>query len=48
MTKLLYKALTGTIVGVYLDVCHGMSHIYPEFIYEQAMMDELRRRGVRS
>jgi GxxExxY protein len=46
MTKLLYKELTGTIIGIYWDVYNGMSHIYPEYIYEQAMMDELRRRGV--
>jgi GxxExxY protein len=46
MTKLLYKEITGTIIGVYWDVYNGMSRIYPEFIYEQAMMDELRRRGL--
>ena len=46
MTKLLYEALTGTIIGVYWDVYNGMSRIYPEYIYEQAMMDVLSRRNV--
>jgi GxxExxY protein len=46
MTKLLHKKLTGTIIGVYYDVYNGTARTYPEFIYERAMMDDLRRKGV--
>jgi GxxExxY protein len=46
VTKLLYRGLTDTIIGVYWDVYNGLSRIYPEYIYERAMMDELRRRDV--
>ena len=46
MTRLMHKELTGTIIGVYWDVYNGLSRVYPEFIYERAMMDELGRRNV--
>ena len=46
MTKLLHKELTSTIIGVYYDVYNGTARTYPEFIYERAMMDDLRRKGV--
>ncbi len=46
MTKLLYKELTGTIIGVYYDVYRGTARTYPEYIYEQAMLDDLRRKGI--
>jgi len=46
MTEILHKKLTGTIIGVYYDVYNGTARTYPEFIYERAMMDDLRRKGV--
>ena len=46
MVKLLHKKTTGTIIGVYYDVYNGTARTYPEFIYEWAMMDDLRRKGV--
>lgn len=46
MTKLLYKELTGTIIGIYYDVYNGTGRTYPEFIYERAMADDLRRKGI--
>jgi GxxExxY protein len=46
MTELLHKELTGTIIGVYYDVYNGTARTYPEFIYERAMMDDLRCKDV--
>jgi len=46
MTELLHKELTGTIIGVYYDVYNGTARTYPEFIYERAMMDDLRCKNV--
>ena len=46
MAKLLYKELTGTIIGVYYEVYRGTSRTYPEYIYEQAMLGDLQRRGI--
>ena len=46
MTALLYKELTGKIIGVYYDVYNGMSRTYPEFVYEKAMMRDIRREGI--
>jgi len=43
---LLYKELTGTIIGAYYAVYNGTSRTYPEYIYESAMLIELRKRGV--
>lgn len=43
---LLYRELTGTIIGIYYDVYNGTSRTYPEYIYENAMMAELRDRGI--
>ena len=45
-TKLLHADLTRQIIGVYYDVYNGLSRTYPEFIYENAMMAELRRLGI--
>ena len=42
MTKLLYKELTKRIIGVYYDVYNGTSRTYPEYIYENGMMHDLR------
>lgn len=46
MTKLLHKDLTGTIIGAFYEVYNHTSRTYPEYIYERAMMEELRRRGI--
>lgn len=46
MTKLLYRNQTHQIIGVYYNVYNGLSHTYPEYIYERAMMNELQRQGV--
>lgn len=46
MTKLLHKNLTHQIIGTYYDVYNGLSHTYPEYIYEQAMMNELQGKGI--
>jgi len=47
MTELLYRDLTDKIIRVYYDVYNGLSRTYPEFIYENAMMHDLTRDGVR-
>ena len=46
MTKLAYADLTEAIIGAYFDVYTLTSRTYPEYIYEQAMIEELRLRGV--
>jgi GxxExxY protein len=46
MTKLLHKDLTGTIIGAYYEVYNHTPRTYPEYIYERAMIEELRRRGI--
>ena len=46
MTELLHKELTYQIIGVYYDVYNGLSHTYPEYIYERAMMTDLQGRGI--
>jgi GxxExxY protein len=40
--KLLYKKTTGIIIGVYYAVYNGTSRIYPEYIFENAMIGDLR------
>jgi GxxExxY protein len=47
MTELLHKDLTHTIIGVYYNVFNGTARTYPEFIYERAMMNDLRQKGLR-
>jgi GxxExxY protein len=47
MTELLHNNLTHTIIGVYYDVYNGTARTYPEFIYERAMMHDLRKKGLR-
>jgi len=42
MTKLLHRDLTDKIIGAYYDVYNGLSRTYPEFVYENALMQELR------
>ena len=46
MTELLHRELTDKIIRVYYDVYNGLSRTYPEFIYENAMMQDLARRGI--
>ncbi|MEE8390400.1 MAG: GxxExxY protein, partial [Anaerolineae bacterium] len=42
MAKLLYQKTTGIIIGVYYDVYNGTGRTYPEYIFENAMMGDLR------
>jgi hypothetical protein len=46
MPELLHKELTGIIIGAYYEVYNHTSRTYPEYIYESALMEELRRRGL--
>ena len=46
MTELVHKEATGKIIGVYYDVYNGTSRTYPEFVYENAMLRDLRRMGM--
>jgi GxxExxY protein len=48
MPELIHKELTHTILGAYLDVYNHTSRTYPEYIYERAMIEELRRRGIKT
>jgi len=45
MTELLHQELTGAIIGAYYEVYNHTSRTHPEYIYERAMMEELRSRG---
>ena len=47
MPELLHRELTERIIGVYYDVYNGLSHAYPESIYENAMMRDLGRQQMR-
>ena len=40
--------LTGAIIGAYYEVYNHTSRTYPEYIYERALMEELRLRGIAS
>ncbi len=46
MGDLLHKELTGAIIGAYYEVYNHTSRVYPESIYELAMMEELQSRGL--
>jgi len=46
MTELLHKEQTGKIIGVYYNVYNGTGRTYPEFIYERAMVADLRQEGI--
>jgi len=46
MIKLAHQELTGAIIGAYYEVYNHTSRTYPEYIYERAMMEELRLRGM--
>lgn len=45
MSKLLHKNLTEKIIGVYYRIYNGLSHTYPEYIYENAFAQQLRKKG---
>ncbi len=40
--KLLHKETTGTLIGVYYNVYNGTGRNYPEYVYESAMVGDLR------
>ena len=44
MPELTHQELTGDIIGAYYEVYNRTPRIYPEYIYEQTMIEELRRR----
>jgi GxxExxY protein len=46
MTELLHKDLTEKIISVYYKLYNGLSHTYPEFIYERAFSEQLRKLGI--
>ncbi len=47
MADLLHKELNGNIIGAYYNVYNGLHQaIYPEYIYENAMMVELRAQNI--
>lgn len=46
MAELLYRDLTEKIIRTYYDVYNGLSRTYPEFIYENAMMQDLQRNQI--
>jgi GxxExxY protein len=46
MPKLIHKELTHAIIGAYYEVYNHTSRTYREHIYEQAMIEELRWRGI--
>lgn len=43
-----HQKLTGAIIGAYYEVYNHTSRTYPEYIYERAMMEELRRRDIKT
>ncbi|MBN1875963.1 MAG: GxxExxY protein [Anaerolineae bacterium] len=45
---MIYEELTHTIIGAYYEVYNRTSRTYPEYIYERALMEELRLRGLSS
>jgi len=44
VTELAHKELTGAIIGAYYEVYNQTSRTFPEFLYERAMIEELRLR----
>jgi GxxExxY protein len=43
---MLHQELTSKIIGAYYNVYNGTSRDYPEWIYERALMEELRGLGI--
>lgn len=46
MTELLFKELTGRILGAYYALYNGTSRTYPEFTYENGLVRLLSREGI--
>lgn len=46
MGTLLFKELTGEIIGAYYEVYNHTSRTYPEWVYENCLMYELRKRRI--
>ena len=46
MKELLHRELTEKIIRAYYNVYNGLSRTYPEFIYENAMIQELGRSRI--
>lgn len=46
MPDLLHHQLTEKIIRAYFNVYNGLSRTYPEFIYENAMIQELQRSRI--
>ncbi|MHA1744278.1 MAG: GxxExxY protein, partial [Candidatus Heimdallarchaeota archaeon] len=38
--------MTEKIISVYYKLYNGLSHTYPEFIYERAFAQQLRKLGI--
>ena len=47
MKEILHKTLTGQIISVYYKIYNGLSHTYPEYIYENVFAQQLRKLGVK-
>jgi GxxExxY protein len=45
MSKLIHEELTGTVIGVAMEVLNELKPGLDEKLYERAMVIELRRRG---
>ena len=46
MNEILHKSLTGKIISVYYKIYNGLSHTYPEFIYERTFAQQLKKLGI--
>ena len=46
MPELLHHQLTEKIIRAYYNVYNGLSRTYPEFIYENAMIQELQHSRI--
>ncbi len=46
MVKTNFTDASSTIIGAYFEVYNNTSRTFPEYIYEQAMLEELRLRGI--
>ncbi len=46
MAELLHRDLTDIILGAYFEVYNHTLRTFPESLYERAMVEELRRRGM--
>jgi GxxExxY protein len=46
MRKLEFNDSSNTIIGAYYEVYNHTSRTFPEHIYEEAMLEELRLRGI--